>query len=297
PYDDVGERQHAVIVVARFGDGAGTEADHAGTRVDQRVDWKHFLFERGRRGDDFERRPRLVQILHGAVAPGDVVELAIGVRVERRLARHRENFAGARVHDDRAAAGGAVLRHPGMQLALGDVLQVFVDGQLDGGSGGRRTFEAAERVMPRVGLHQDGPGLAANLPVEGAFDAGQALVVDPDPAEQMRAELPVRVEAPAFLEEPDAVEIERGDALRLIRRDLPADEGERLALPEAIGERITVLRVTVPERGAERRRRVPRIGDFRRHRVDRVDVDARGQHPATAVEDIAALGRRGLRPL
>ena len=81
-------------------------------------------------------------------------EVAVRVRVERRLVRHREDLAGVRVHDDGGAALRAVLDDAGVQLALGDVLQVLVDGQLDGRSGGRRPLEAAERVAPRVGLDE-----------------------------------------------------------------------------------------------------------------------------------------------
>ncbi len=107
-----------------------------------------------------------------------------------------------------------------MQLALGDVLQVFVNRQLEGRSGCRRALEAAEGLVPRVRLNQDGAGLAPNLRVVGVFDAAQPLVVDSDPAEQVRRELLVRVEPLAFLDGADAVEMEIGDAPRLIGGDL-----------------------------------------------------------------------------
>ena len=60
---------------------------------------------------------------------------------------------------------------------------------------------------------EDRAGLAANLRVVGRLEAAQPVVVDADVAEQVRGELLVRVEALALLDEADAVEIQRGDAL------------------------------------------------------------------------------------
>ena len=115
-------------------------------------------------------------------------ELAIRVRVERRLVGERENLARVRVHDDRGAARRVVRQHAGVQLALGDVLQVLVDRQLERRSGGRQARDArAERVLPRVGLNQHRAGLAANLRVVRRLDAAQPDVVDADVSEQMRA--------------------------------------------------------------------------------------------------------------
>ena len=91
------------------------------------------------------------------------------------------------------AAGGAVLDDAGVQLALGDVLQVLVDRQLDASTpvvGGRSTRLNAWRrasVWTRIV-----PGLAADLRVVGRLEAAQAVVVDADVAEQVRGQLLVR---------------------------------------------------------------------------------------------------------
>ena len=80
----------------------------------------------------------------------------------------------------------------GVQLALGDVLQVLVDRQLDGRAGRRRPLDPAERLAPRVGLDEHRAALAANLRVVGRLDAAEADVVDADVAEQVRRQLLVR---------------------------------------------------------------------------------------------------------
>ena len=130
------------------------------------------------------------------------------------------------IHDDHAAAGGMVLEEAGVQLALGDVLQVLVDRQLDRRPGRRRPLETIERVAARVGVNEDLAFLAANLRVVGRLDTAQTLVVQADEPEEVRRELGVGIVAAALLEEADAFEIERGDLLRFLRRDLPADVRE-----------------------------------------------------------------------
>jgi hypothetical protein len=269
----------------------------AGVRIDHRLDRHHLLFERGRRRHDLEGGPGLIQILHGAVAAFGLLGIAIGVRIERRLVRHRQNLAGVRIHDDRGAAFGFVRDDARVQFAFGDVLQVLVDRQLNARSGRRRTLEAAERVAARVRLHHDGAGLAADLRVVGVFEAAQPLVVDPHPAEQVRRQLFVRVEALALFDEANAIQVQGGDALRLIRRDLPADVREGLPLAEPLGERLAVFRVAVAERVTDFPGRVGGVVDFRRDGIDRVGVHARCQHAAAAIDDVAALGRRRLRAL
>ena len=94
--------------------------------------------------------------------------------------------------------------------------------------GGRSN--AAERVAPRVGLDQD-----RARPCRGSASRRSTsmplspLLSTPDVAEQVRGQLPVRVEAAALLDEADAVEVETRDPARLVRRDLAPDVGERRA--------------------------------------------------------------------
>ena len=178
-----------------------------------------------------------------------------GIRVERRLVRKRQNFAGLRRHDHHGAAGGAILRDGVAQLALGDVLQVLVDRQLDGRARGRRPLESAERAAARVGLIQQLAERAADLAVVGRLDAGEPFVVDADETQQLGRKLLLRIEPAVFLDESDAVEIELGDSRRLRRRHAPADVDKRALLPQAAGERLLLLRTR--SRSARRRASTP----------------------------------------
>ncbi len=107
----------------------------------------------------------------------------------------------------------------------------------------------------------------------------------------MRAELLVGIEALVLFHETDAVEIQPLDASFLVGRDLTAHVDERAAVGEAAGQRRAILVGAVRERATERRGRRLRVADFRRHRINRVGVDARRQHAALAIDDVAAFCR------
>src|SRR5439155_4067435 len=162
-----------------------------------------------------------------------------------------QDLARMGVDDDGASAGGAMFENSGAQLAFGNVLEILVECQLDGGARCGRTLVPTERVTPGVGLNEDGSGLAANLLVVGVLEAAQAVVVDSDVPEQMRGQLLVWIEPPRFLEKADGVQVQRGDTARLIGRDLTPNEGKGLRLPEAFDERLAFLLLAITERGAE----------------------------------------------
>jgi hypothetical protein len=87
--------------------------------------------QRRRRRDDLVHRARLPQVGHGAVPEGRRIEVAEPVRVEPRVAGHRVDVAGARIHHDDRAAGGAVVLHRPPEVLLRLVLDLAVDGQHD----------------------------------------------------------------------------------------------------------------------------------------------------------------------
>src|SRR6185369_1725201 len=100
----------------------------------------------------------------------------------------------------------------------------------------------------------------------------EAVAVDADIAEQMGGELLVRIKAPALLDEADAVEIQRGNAARFIRRDLPPHVREVTLVLQAIGQRLAIAPGAVAEGLAQLRDRLAVVVDFRWHGVDRIDV-------------------------
>ena len=216
--DDVGERQHAQVPPAVLRDRLPSgDVDAAGIGVDPGTDRHHPLFDRGRRGHDLERRARLVEILHAAIPPLGVGRLAERVRVERRHVRQRQNLSRVRIHHDGAPAGGAVLAHTGIELALRDVLQVLVDRELHRRTGGRRPFGPAVGVPSRVGLHEDLSRFAADQRIVRRLQAAEPLVIDAHPSDQMRRQFLVRIKPLAFRHEADAFEVELVDAPLLLR--------------------------------------------------------------------------------
>ena len=124
------------------------------------------------------------------------------------------------------------------------------------------------------------------------------LLSMPDPAEQMRRQLLVRVEALALLDEADAVQVQRGDAARLIRRDLPPDVRKLALLAEPLKQRLPLPARAVAVKASQSAATVAASSlDVRRHGENGIGVDAGGEHAAAAIDDVAALGRRRLRAL
>ncbi len=156
-------------------DDPRAETDFSAGHVDDVVDADDVLFERRARRHDLERRAGLVEVLHSAIAAMLGRCARERIRVERRLVRQREDLARLRRHDQHGAARGAIADDRLAQLALGDVLQVLVDRQLDRCAGCRRTLETAERAAARVGLVEQLALLAADLAVVGGLDAAPAL--------------------------------------------------------------------------------------------------------------------------
>jgi len=77
----------------------------------------------------------------------------------------------------------------GFQLALGDVLQAFVDRQLERSAARRCALEAAEHMTARVVLHDQLAFVSAHDLVVGGFEALEADVVEPDVSKRVRAKL------------------------------------------------------------------------------------------------------------
>ena len=87
------------------------------------------FFKGRRRLHDFKRRT-------GFIIPRDrpvfVIFLRIAgklVRIEIRVIRHRQNFAGVRIHHDDRCVAGAFVAERGLQFPLHHVLNIFVNRQ------------------------------------------------------------------------------------------------------------------------------------------------------------------------
>src|SRR5262249_57081290 len=102
---------------------------------------------------------------------------------ERGRWRRREPPRGNGMTQARRSAGGLRVGHAGGELALGDRLDLLVQGELDAAALRRRVGERRgphELPSPGVAIHQEYDGLAPDLAVEPALEAGESLRVHAD---------------------------------------------------------------------------------------------------------------------
>ena len=102
--------------------------DRSHLAVENLVWCGQFFFERSRDCDQLESRPRFIDVADGVVLQLLRGDLAGQVGVERGTVGQRQNFASARVLHDDGPTDGVGLLYRGVQLALGDVLDLLIDG-------------------------------------------------------------------------------------------------------------------------------------------------------------------------
>ena len=228
-------------------DPVAADPDESRADVEDLVGFDGVLLECRRRGHDLEGRAGLVHVLHGAIA---ALRRRCGterVGVERRRAGERQHLAGLRVEHHNRTRIRVVGANPRPELALDDVLEMLVDGQLDGRAGRWRPVDAAERAAPGIGVDQDLSRLAADLRVVGRLDPAQALVVDADVADEVGRELAVGIVAPVLGEESDTGQPQRRHAPRLLGRRLALHVCEIPAAPETILQSVPTGRGAVDQ--------------------------------------------------
>ena len=189
-----------------------------GLGVDHRVDRHHVLFERRGDGDDLERGARLVDVLHGAIAPARLVRAAQRIRVERRIAGDRQNLAGLRIEDhDRAPPSARFSSTPAVSSRSTMCCRLLrrwsarairrSSARVRGGRTRRRRASVWTMSLPSC---------AANDLVVGRFEPARGRRCR---ARRIRAacarQLLVRIEAAALFHEADAFELELGNLARL----------------------------------------------------------------------------------
>ena len=197
-----------------------------------------FLLQRRRRGHHLERGARLVDVLDRPVLQHVLVDdeaKAFGLNVGSLAMR--EDLAGPRVHDDGGAALRVVLLYARLQLAFGNPLQRLVDGELTVAPvvGGRSVrLNALRRASVWMSAVPGRPLMIESMPL----DAAKPRVVEPDVAEHVRRQRGVRVIPPVLLHAADAIQIQGGNAPRLVRRDLAPHPRERTAATEPLAQRL-----------------------------------------------------------
>ena len=100
-----------------------------------------------------------------------------GVGVECRTIGEREDFASLRILHDHGCRGGMGALHGGVELALGDVLDLLVYGKHDVLAGIGLLLDTPKPVTARVERDQHLARLAAHRRVQAALQAAQAFIV------------------------------------------------------------------------------------------------------------------------
>ena len=147
--------------------------------------------ERHRQGQRLEGRAHLVDAGGQAVDAGRIVGLARIVGVVVRHRHHGDDLAGVDVEDEAGRGLGLVLLARRDQFVAQRVLDAQIDRELD-------------RLLLPVGGEAGQVQVGEPVPVEPFLDAGDALVVDVDVADDVRDLGAVRIDALVLGQEADA---------------------------------------------------------------------------------------------
>ena len=235
---------------------------------------------------DLERRPGLVVQPDRVVARKPDARGIVGI--DARPVGHREDRVGPRVEHDRRGIQRPVLLAGRRDHAVGVLLDRRVERQLDGLAGDGRRAGDRDRLAVRVEHRVLHTGRARELRVELVLDPAQAGAAGPDAAEDLRAEVVVRVDPPRVRCQADP-----GDAEGL---DLLGARGGYLAREQRVVDRGCRLhQVALDRRDAAMQQRCELQRDARRvaHQLRRcrdvVGGLADREQRAVAVDDRAAL--------
>ena len=276
----------------RVGDLVAVGLDYRGT--EERVVRRHCpLFQDGRCRHRLEHRTRLEGLRDWFYLVGTRFRTCHvgGVHIGQR--GDGIDFARARIHHDRGAAGGGHVLGGLGDAVLHIFLQLDVDRDHDVLTVDRRrllldTAGDGKAVFPALG--GVGARRAGKNVVVLQLKACDALAVDIAVANDLAADLPAGVLAPRVGDEVDAIE---GKLLHLgggidIRLALHVDERGGL-----LREQFPVRRRIAPEHVGDGLRLRRRVGDFGGVRIDCRRVDALREHRAVAVVDRASVGCGG----
>jgi len=265
---------------------------------------------RGQGARDEERlhdRSRLEAVGHGAVASPVDVALRVVVGVVAGHAGEGEQLPGRRIDHHERSAARLVGAHRRVELALGHVLDPFVDREHD--------VVALHRVLVARALEDEAPSavaktahvfdLAAQILLERQLEPVLALSVGRDEPEQGACELARRVVAMTFALDRDASKRTTRlflirqivDRAALVARDPPLDPDEAVARRELGVDVIRLERESVPDargRIAQRRLLGRRAVDSPEH-LDDVGADARDLDAHRQRRPVSVVHRPALR--
>ena len=209
--DDVGHGEHAVRLAVA--DAHAVDDDRAHLAVEHFVGAGHFFFEPGGNGHHLEGRAGLVDVADGVVFQAFGPDFFAIVRIESGAIGERQDFAGVGIFHDHRAGDGFRLFHAALEFALGDVLDVLVDGEDEIFAWLRLLFDAGEPALAGVDGDHQLAGLALKFRIELALEAAQALIFGADIAQHLGGQFALWVETLGLFLKVDALQVEGADAV------------------------------------------------------------------------------------
>ena len=157
-------------------------------------------------------------------------ELQPVVRVVSRLVCDRQHLPRLHVQNDNRSGVRTEALNSALERAVGNVLQAQVYAGTQGLARLRRadTLDVLDRASEPILQHALLAGLTAEPVVKGKLQALETLVVDVREADQVPGDFAGRVVASVLPLHVDARQIERENATRLIRRQMPLQVNELL---------------------------------------------------------------------
>ncbi len=147
----------------------------------------------------------------------------------------------------------------------------------------RGTLNPAEPLAPRVDRDQLLAGNAAEIVIEFALQAAQALVIHAHIAEDLCCQFPLGIEALGLLAEADAFQVQFANTIRRVGVDLALEVDE---IPVALQVGDDLLRVHV-ENFAQQVGGLLLVGDFAGHCKYGININGHRKGITVAVVDVA----------
>ena len=173
------------------------------------------------------------------------------------------------------------------QLALGDVLDFFVERENHVHAAFSLRFSTVEPALACVGHHDDLFALAPDLAIQFVFDPTQPLFIEIDEAQYMRCEVALRIDALIFFLEVDASQIQRLHRFLFVWRQLARNPHKRV---RGCQSRFKHFARSSQNTGEQLGRQLL-VAKLGRHRECRIHRDAHCQRVHVAIVDRSALGR------
>src|SRR6266545_2902027 len=209
--EDLRNREHAVLSVEIVDGEFPILQRTAG--IERRFERDLTGVERHRDGERLEGRAHLEHTGGEAVDASRIEGLAWIVGVVVRHRHQRDDLTGAHISQEARSRYGLELGAGGDQLVAQRVLHPQVDGKLDW-------------LLQAVGGESREMQIGKPARVEPFLDAGGALIVDVDVADEMRDLGSVRIDALVLGQEADPGNTKPVNLLALLRRDLALEPDE-----------------------------------------------------------------------